>query len=408
MDWQTLSDKLKSLGVGFGKDLPGKPATQSRYPIDKVVHGDFEDTLFGSIFFVEQRFSLDHVHGSVSLFPSSSITTLARWARIPQVTSSAINNIVFLDTETTGLAGGTGTLAFMVGVGRFTEEGFTLKQYFMRNPAEEAAMLAALTRFSAPLDAIVSYNGKAFDVPLLRTRYTMQAFEFPMEGTPHFDLLALARRLWKDRLPSCSLSIIENQVLGVFREEEDIPGSAIPELYTDYLRSGDARPMRGIFYHNAIDILSLAALFSHTASLLENPASQNTDQSVDIASIGKLFQFLGDSATALLLFEQSLAANLPEDIYWNTIERASMLFKHQGNLDSAIQLWQKAAEAGKIFAFEELAKYYEHSARDIQAAILWTSKAIELLEGCSNQNIHPTDWRTRFSHRMDRLQRKTS
>lgn len=406
MEWQDLSSKLKALGVTLGKDLQPKPPLVSRFPIESVVDGDFEETLFGPVFCVIQYFPLDHVHGAMPLRPNSEISTLAKWARVPQVTSAALDNIVFLDTETTGLSGGTGTLAFMVGMGRFDSGGFTLVQYFMRHPAEEGAMLAALTRFLTPLDAIVTYNGKAFDIPLLRTRYTMQAFEFPMEDTPHFDLLALSRRLWKDRLPACNLSIIENQVLGVMREEEEVPGYAIPELYLDYLRSGDARPMHGIFYHNSIDILSLAALFAHTAQMLETPLDQKPADAVDLASIARLFQFLGDAGTAMTLFEKSLRADLPAEVYWRTLERAAFLLKRQGNYTEAVMLWEKAAADGQLYACEELAKYYEHQACDIPAGMHWAEHAISCLAITPLEPHQRHFWQERLSHRMDRLQRK--
>jgi uncharacterized protein YprB with RNaseH-like and TPR domain len=406
MEWQNLSSKLKALGVTLGKDLQPKPPLVPRFPIESVVDGDFEETLFGPVFCVTQYFPLDHVHGAVPLRPSNEISTLARWARIPQVTIAALDNIVFLDTETTGLSGGTGTLAFMIGVGRFDSGGFTLAQYFMRHPVEEGAMLAALTRFLTPVDAIVTYNGKAFDIPLLRTRYTMQAFEFPMEGTPHFDLLALSRRLWKDRLPACNLSIIENQVLGVMREEEEVPGYAIPELYLDFLRSGDARPMHGIFYHNSIDILSLAALFAHTAQMLETPLIQQPEDAVDLASIARLFQFLGDADTAMTLFEQSLGANLPDEVYWKTLERAASLLKRQGNYTGAVTLWEKAAEQGQLYACEELAKYYEHRACDIPLALHWAEHALAVLAATQLEPLQRNWWHQHYYRRIERLQRK--
>jgi len=406
MEWQDLSSKLKALGVTLGKDLVPKPAIVDKHLIEKVVQGDFEETLFGPIFCVTQVFPLDHQHGSVTLYPAGPITTLARWARIPQVTREALDNIVFLDTETTGLSGGTGTLAFMVGVGRFGNGGFILSQYFMRHPGEEGALLAGLTRFLTPLDAIVTYNGKAFDIPLLRTRYTLQAFDFPMEGTPHFDLLALARRLWRARLPACNLSIIENQVLGVMREEEEVPGYAIPELYLDYLRTGDARPMRGIFYHNSIDILSLAALFAHTAQMLEMPLIQQPEDAVDLASIARLFQFLGDADTAMTLFEQSLGAHLPTEVYWKTLARAAALLKQQGNFTVAVSLWEKAAEQGQLYACEELAKYYEHRTCDIPQALHWAEHAIAALMITPLEPLQRKWWLASLSHRIERLQRK--
>ncbi|MCJ7659605.1 MAG: ribonuclease H-like domain-containing protein [Anaerolineales bacterium] len=294
----------------------------------------------------------------------------------------------------------------MVGVGRFNEGQFTLAQYFLRHPGEEAALLAALTRFMSPVDAIVSYNGKSFDIPLLRTRYTLQGLTFPLENVAHFDLLALARRLWRDRLPSCNLSTIENQILGVFREDEEVPGYAIPELYTEYLRWGDAHPMAGIFYHNAIDILSLTSLFAHASDMLGTPFENQPDEAVDVAAIGKLYQSLGDPETAMVLFEQSLQADLPEDIYWNTLERAASILKRQGDFASAVKLWEKAAQAGRLNACEELAKVYEHRERDYPTAIKWTEHALTSLADSTLLPHQCLIWQHSLTHRLARLQRK--
>jgi len=207
-------------------------------------------------------------------------------------------------------------------------------------------------------------------------------------------------------LPACNLSIIENQVLGVMREEEEVPGYAIPELYLDYLRTGDARPMRGIFYHNSVDILSLAALFAHTAQMLEMPLMQQPEDAVDLASIARLFQFLGDADTAMTLFEQSLGAHLPADVYWKTLERAASLLKRQGNYKGAVMLWEKAAEQGQLYACEELAKYYEHRACDINQALHWAERALTVLVITPLEPLQANWWRQHLDHRIERLQRK--
>ena len=133
----------------------------------------------------------------------------------------------------------------------------------MRDPAEEAGMLEALAEFLAPTQALVTFNGKAFDAPLLITRYTLHNIPFPFKDYAHLDLLPLARRLWRDRLPSRALKYLEENVLSAPRTLEEVPGYEIPYLYFDYLRSRDARPLKGVFYHNAMDVVAMAALLSH-------------------------------------------------------------------------------------------------------------------------------------------------
>ena len=165
----------------------------------------------------------------------------------------------FLDTETTGLAGGSGTIAFLIGVGRITPEGFRVRQFFLREHGEEASALEALAGHLRQFRVMVTYNGKAFDQPLLETRYRMARARTPFGGLSHLDLLFGARRLWKLRLESCRLVELERRILGVEREG-DVPGAMIPQLYFESLRAGNADGLAPVFYHNALDILTLACL----------------------------------------------------------------------------------------------------------------------------------------------------
>jgi uncharacterized protein YprB with RNaseH-like and TPR domain len=180
----------------------------------------------------------------------------------------------------------------MVGVGRFDGEVFRLAQFFMRDPIEEPAQLAALEAFLAPCETVVTFNGKAFDVPLLNTRYRINGEDSPLASTAQIDLLHLARRLWRERLPSCSLGSLEEHILEITRTSEDTPGWMIPELYFDYLRSGDARPLKGVFYHNTMDILSMVALLDLMAGTLADPLKMETEHPTDLVAVGRLFESL--------------------------------------------------------------------------------------------------------------------
>lgn len=405
-DWQSLSDQLKALGVKLGKDQTLKNARPSKYPIEKVIEGRFWDMIFGQVFCHEEIYQWDYQHGSKPLSPSDSITTLCQWANANPLSLDDLENFIFLDTETSGLAGGTGTYAFEVGVGRFTNEGFRLAQFFMRHPGEEPALLAGLTQFMDGMKAVVTYNGKSFDIPLLNTRYTLMGMSSPFSGIDHFDLLPLARRLWRIRLESRTLGNVENQILGVNRGEEEVPGYLIPEMYFEYLKTMDARPMAGIFYHNAIDILSLAGLFSHMAFLLNDPHSKQIHHGEDLVSLARFFESMDDLPQAETLYQNALKSKLPDDLYWDTVERFSFFLKRKGDWEGAIRLWQMAAEKNHLYAFVELAKYFEHQTRDILEAEQLTQKAIAALE----KQIFPVyvyhQWREELEHRLNRLQRK--
>jgi uncharacterized protein YprB with RNaseH-like and TPR domain len=408
----SLSEKLKSLGVKVGaRDLP-PPRPRNPYRIQDIMPGCFQETRHGEVFLVERRYPLDHRQGRASLGITASLRVIAEWAREPRIAEAEPHAFAFLDTETTGLAGGTGTYAFLVGVGRYDGQAFHLAQFFMRDPGEEPALLAGLSDFLKPCQALVTFNGKAFDVPLLNARYVTNSEESPLVPAAHLDLLPLARRLWRDRLPSRALGYLEEHILGTIRAQEDVPGWVIPGLYFDYLRSGDARPLKGVFYHNAMDVLSLAALLSHAAILLDAPLyTQRELQGVavhelDLVAMGKLFEDLRRLETATQLYEQGLTHALPEEVYWETVQRLSFVQKRRGDLPAAVALWHQAARKGQIYAHVELAKFYEHTARDYGQAAEWTQAAIALVKASDFPRHAGQQWLTDLEHRLARLKRK--
>ncbi len=404
----TLSDRLKSLGVTIGtKDIP-PPQQRKSFPVEEIVPGRFLDTGNGLTYLIEEDFPGSYTHGQVKLRIATTPQTIAEWAGDLKIAERNPETMVFLDTETSGLAGGTGTFAFLVGVGRYTQDGFHLAQYFMRDPLEEPALLLALEEFLAPSQTIVSFNGKAFDVPLLNTRYTLQGWKSPFKNLAHVDLLHLARRLWRDRLPSRTLANLEVQILHASRTDDEIPGWMIPQLYFDYLREGDARPLKRVFYHNAMDVVSLAALLNHTSSLLENAYSQPESEFIDLAAVARLLEDLGYKNKAAKLYEACLRAELPEGIYNDTLYRLSLLHKHTNNFSAAVLLWEQATTRNQIYAHEELAKYYEHHAQNLEMALKWTLSALERIDSLSLLIPEKTQYQTEFQHRLQRLQRKIS
>ncbi len=304
-DWDGLSENLKPWVSIWANQPCLLLNAKGHFPIEKVVDGSFCEVIYGQIFCHEEHYPSGHLHGEKPLFPADPLDNLCKWAKANPYSQDDLRDFIFLDTETSGLSGGTGTYAFEVGLGRFTENGFKLAQFFMRHPGEEPALLAGLTEFMHGMKAVVTYNGKSFDIPLLNTRYTMMGMTSPFEGIDHFDLLPLARRLWRLRLESRTLGNVENNILGVKRGDEEVPGYMIPELYFDFLKTKDARPMAGIFYHNAIDILSLAGLFSHTAFLLNEPLSKDIPHHEDLVSLGRFFEAQGDFPQAELLYRRA-------------------------------------------------------------------------------------------------------
>ena len=400
-----LSDKLKSLGVKTGIRSLSQPRPDS-YSIDAVVDGDFIATPRGDVFTAEQTYPSDYIYGSAPLLSAFPFSFIAQWANDPSIERHHLTKFAFLDTETSGLSGGTGTYAFLVGVARFTDEQFVLKQFFMRDPAEEPALLEGLANFLAPCEALVTFNGKAFDAPLLTTRYRLHQIPNPYMGYSHLDLLPLARRLWRDRLESRALKYLEEHVLGLKRSAEEVPGYEIPWLYFDYLRTGDARPLAGVFYHNAMDVVAMAALLTHMNEMMQNPFDGKVQHGLDFIALGKLFEDLGHWDEAARLFERGLESQLNEADFGIAVRRLAILQKKRGDLREAIRLWESAAGQGHLYAFIELAKHYEHKERDMKSALKWTISALKQAEKIDLPAYARKFWIGEIEHRMERLKRK--
>jgi uncharacterized protein YprB with RNaseH-like and TPR domain len=405
----SLADKLKSLGVKVGTDIPA-PKKKDGTSIQDVLDGHFVTTRRGDAFIYEETYDADYRHGWAPLETDAPLNLMAAWAKDSRLPEIPLEGFAFVDTETSGLSGGTGTYAFLVGAGRFEGNAsgrtFHLLQFFMRDPGEEPALLEALADFLAPCSALVTYNGKAFDAPLLKTRYTLHDIPVPFEDYAHVDLLHLARRLWRDRLPSRTLKYIEENVLGAPRASEEVPGYEIPWLYFDYLRTGDASEMKGVFYHNAMDIVALAALFSHTAALLHDPFDERIQHGLDVIALAKLYEDLDRWDMAARLYERGLEMDLGEEDFWNAVRRLSVLQKRRGDMEEAVRWWEQAAAQGRVYAYVELAKHYEHRRRDYPEAQKWAQAALDRVNTGNLPVYIRQHWQAELEHRLERLDGK--
>lgn len=377
-DWGDLTEKLKRLGVRLGSEREPISKSKLKVSVDRVVQGRFLETALGAVFSSDHIYPSVHQHGKSKIKPGKEISRLAQWARLERFELADYDDFVFIDTETTGLSGGTGTMAFMVGAARFVAGDLVLEQFFLQNPAEEGALLTALSNFCGEIKAIVSYNGKAFDLPILNTRFVLNGMSSPFEGLPHFDLLPITRRVWKARLDQCNLGNIEHHILGLDRDPDEVPGYLVPEIYMDYLHSADATPLKGIFKHNENDVVSLAALFSTLNDLLEDPLGQTEAYASDHVSIGRLMGSLGDEEMAIKLYESGNALGGENAVQSMALLRLADIHRHRRNWSSAVPLWEEAASRNSVFALIELAKYYEHREKAYSLALDKTLKAIAL------------------------------
>lgn len=296
-------------------------------------------------------------------------------------------NILFFDAETTGLSGGAGTRAFLIGLGYFKGDDFKVQQYFMADYPAEADFLEQLFPAFQKADLIVSYNGKSFDVPLLRDRFAFYGLQW--EVPAQLDLLTFSRRLWRQQLASCDLGTIEKEILTIKRGL-DIPGAQIPEIYFRFLDKGDFYPLRPVFSHHEQDIHSLALLSLQIEKIMQSPLDY-TDYSY--YGLIKIFEDFG-----LLQKKQHLLCEAELTEQGRPAYMLSLLLKQQKMWPRALSLWQNLAEQGDLKAYVELAKYYEHRIKDLTKALQITRQVLGL---AVEEKL-----KSELLHRKERLLRK--
>ena len=368
--------------------------------IEQVVSGQVVETAFGAHFETERLYERHRRHGSVGIadladLPESLLGALSEGA----IERSHPKRWAFLDTETTGLAGGTGTYAFLIGVGSIGDDGFRVRQFFMRDYSEEASVLASLGEHLAKFDVLITYNGKAYDQPLLETRYRMARARSPFAHMVHLDLLFGARRLWKLRLDSCRLVDLEYQVLGVERQG-DLPGEMIPYYYFEYLRMRQAFRLVPIFHHNAIDILSLACLTAIVPAAFGSADGASLRHGADMIGLARWLAAAGRREEALGLYRRAVEAGLTDDLLFRTMAEIGAIEKRLGRDAAALEVFTDLAASPNPFrahAFIELAKYYEHGERNYALALEMTRSArqeedspeLAQREGRLERRLHP-------------------
>ena len=414
-----LNDKLKQLMAQRGLML-GSQWRQERdrveqqrqsarargdFEIDKCVPGEVVENEAGAFYRVRTDFPLDACQGGVPLGDifSAAGEHIAFSACDQDLAGFDPATAVFVDIETTGLAGGAGTTAFLVGAGYFTAAPpvFRLDQCFMRDFDDEEAMLLYLQDIFARVETVVTFNGKTFDVPLLRSRFISNRLPFRLDAALHYDLIHAVRRIFKLRLKDCSLANVEREVLNIHRHG-DIPGAEIPQVWFDYLRSRDARVLPRVFNHHRNDVVSLVALAALIAQRLSVPCGDGFDHAEDRLSVVRLhhrqkkFEAVVEHARKLLECETD-----------NSLRRECLCI-----LCSAykrMQDWQQMEEILNLMTREfpsdltarlELAKYHEHRSRNLAEALRICHEALQICPP------YDQDFIADFQRRKTRLERK--
>jgi uncharacterized protein YprB with RNaseH-like and TPR domain len=339
-----------------------------------------------------------------------------------------LSRLLFFDLETTGLAGGAGTYAFLVGCGYFEGSTFQTRQFFLADYADERDLLRGVSEFLERFRGVVTFNGRTFDLPIMATRYSMQRVRSPFEDLPHVDLLHPARRLWRRRASpgdrpgradphtgrgrgeqaSCALGALERAILDIERVG-DVPGAEIPGRYFAYIRGGDATPLVDVFEHNRLDLVSLAALTAVVLTMVEGGA-EAARNSRECLALGRLFDERGQVDRAKACY--ALAARLaeppwePDDAFARAeaLKRLAVQLRRERRHEEAAALWLQIAEAGAcdaglaIEAIEALAIHHEHRSKDLGAARAYAVRALEAGPQAPS--------RRELEHRLDRLNRK--
>jgi uncharacterized protein YprB with RNaseH-like and TPR domain len=384
-----------------------EPEAQS---LDGALGGEEIVNDHGAYYSVDRVFPLEHRHGRVALerlrtVPRQAFSVLSRGDGELEVD---LERALFLDTETTGLAGGSGTCAFLVGLGFIEDDAFVVRQLFMRDHGEESAMLFALSELAARYELLVSYNGKTFDIPLLESRFVLARQRYSFEDKAHFDLLHPARSLWKARFESCRLSELEYLLLGLERER-DVPGHLIPDIYFRYLRTEDASRLSYVFEHNCHDILSLAALTVAASEMLDE--DNVPDDPLDDFSLGRLFERAAHPERSVRHYTRAIEAGVRGPARRRALKGLSDHHKRAGQWDEARRLWEElAAEDSleRIHALHELAMYHEHRERDFTSALERCETALEAIEESYEWPLaFRVRWRDAFEHRSQRLRRRS-
>jgi len=295
-----------------------------------------------------------------------------------------VEKCLFLDTETTGLSGGAGTVAFLVGVGYVRDGELVIEQYMMSDYSDEAELLMRVGAIMQNYECVVTFNGKTFDMPLLNTRFTLARMREMWVDLENLDLLFPARRVWKMRLGSCRLGNLEERILGMEREG-DVPGSEVPQRFFDFLKTGDMSLLEDVIEHNRQDIASLATLLVKLCEVYDSPCAQQ--EKMDLFSLGKALEKQGESAEARELYRLSAVpeaagsiqalrqAGVSEQANW----RLFLLSRRTGDYETAkstLEVMIHRRQMGDI-PYEEMAKLYEHRFGDPERALDYACCAIE-------------------------------
>jgi len=424
----TLSDRLRGViggglkAHGGSTSIAGSIEQDPAYAdnVAEVLDGEWHERSGQRFLVVDRMYVPGYRHGSMALAdglpPSDGV-----WPRLSLLTSapshsriSAHPHLLFIDLETTGIAGGAGTYAFLVGCGWFAGGTFRIRQFVLSGFAAERALLEAVGELAAESGTLVSYNGKSFDLPLIETRFALHRLPSPFGELPHIDMLHPARRMWrventrrvfdqKDVAYTCRLSTLEQHLCGYVREG-DVAGFEIPACYFRYVHAGDPRPLAAVLEHNRLDLLSLALVTARAAQLLEDgPAAARTSR--EALGMGRLYERGGLMTEAKSSFARAIEfKDADEDLRAEALRAYAIVARRLRHYDDAADAWRRVLGLNECprpierEASEALAVHHEHRRRDLASARDFTLRLLNVDES--------TTRRQATEYRLARLDKK--
>jgi uncharacterized protein YprB with RNaseH-like and TPR domain len=358
--------------------------------------------------FTENPYNLDTRYGKITISSGLQISgdLLACLSKDDSFRDLDLSTALFIDLETTGLSGGTGTIPFNVGMGYYKDDKFWVAQYFLGDLSEEERMIQEMTQFFTEMNfqSLVTYNGKNFDIPLLETRFILYRQPFPLNDLPHLDFMYPARNLWKHKYDNCRLSYLAQEVVQTGRTE-DIPSSEVPWRYFQYLQTGNYDLIEPILYHNQEDILSLLGVVIAGASIFIEEGEDCLPDAMDFFGAGNIMEKIGDTEKSVQFFMRALNGDLSADVTTLAKMKLSYHFKKNQEWDKAVAIWREMTSlenisAGQLFSFRELAMYLEHREKDYEEARKISEEGYVLSRGISSY------YEQDFEHRRARLKEK--
>lgn len=358
--------------------------------------------------FFENGYSLDARYGKIKIASGLEISgeILGCLSQDSAFKELDLSTALFVDLETTGLSGGTGVVPFNVGMGYYRDDKFHVAQYFLGDMAEEERMIQELGQFFKEMNfqSVVTYNGKAFDMPLLETRFILHRQPLLLSQLPHLDFLFPARRLWSHKHESCRLYHLALNVVRAERSE-DIPSAEIPWRYFQYIQTGNYDLIEPILYHNQEDILSLLGVVIIGAHVFSEDPELCMGDAMDFYGAGKILESIGDVEKSLRFFQRALDGDLTDAVSLEAKKRLSIHFKRSEEWEKAVPIWEEIAESEmvtttQLHSLRELAMYFEHKLKKIEEAKRIAEEGYVLASGFSAY------FERDFSYRLERLRRK--